>query len=98
MLSLTGLSKSFRASAGSILALDNTGLDVPAGEIVGLVGRGGAGKTTLLRAIPLLVPPDTGSVLLDGVNLRDLSPPALRQARRRIGMVFERFNLLTSRS
>jgi D-methionine transport system ATP-binding protein len=69
-------------------------LDVVAGEILGLVGRSGAGKSTLLRLMNLLERPDRGSVVVDGAELTRLGKRELRAARRRIGMIFQQFNLL----
>jgi D-methionine transport system ATP-binding protein len=83
---------------GSASALNGVSLDVATGEIFGIVGRSGAGKSTLLRCVNLLERPDDGHVLVDGQSMTDLSGPALRAARLRIGMVFQHFNLLARRS
>jgi D-methionine transport system ATP-binding protein len=69
-------------------------LAIREGEIYGLVGRSGAGKSTLLRLMNLLERPDRGSVVVDGAELTRLDKRALRNARRRIGMIFQQFNLL----
>jgi D-methionine transport system ATP-binding protein len=69
-------------------------LAVRQGEIYGLVGRSGAGKSTLLRLMNLLERPDRGSVTVDGAELTRLDKRGLRNARRRIGMIFQQFNLL----
>ncbi len=75
-----------------------TSLQIRAGEIFGLMGYSGAGKSTLLRLINLLERPDSGHVRVDGQDLTRLSPPQLRQARQKIGMVFQQFNLLANRT
>jgi D-methionine transport system ATP-binding protein len=71
-------------------------LEVQPGEIFGIIGRSGAGKSTLLRCINLLERPDEGSVTVGGVELTRLTPRELQLQRRRIGMVFQHFNLLTT--
>jgi len=79
---------------GRFEAVRGVTLDVTAGEIFGLVGRSGAGKSTLLRLMNLLERPDRGSVTVDGAELTRLGKRELRAARRRIGMIFQQFNLL----
>ncbi len=75
-----------------------TTLQIHAGEIFGLMGYSGAGKSTLLRLINLLETPDTGKVLVDGVELTSLSAKALRASRHNIGMIFQQFNLMANRT
>ena len=75
-------------------AVRSATLAIRTGEIYGLVGRSGAGKSTLLRLMNLLERPDRGSVTVDGVALTRLDKRGLREARRRIGMIFQQFNLL----
>lgn len=99
LLSLTKRYASRRgASAAATLALDQVTLNVQAGEIFGVIGRSGAGKSTLIRCINLLERPDEGSVRVGSVDLTALPPRALQQQRQRIGMVFQHFNLLQSRT
>ncbi|SDB71185.1 D-methionine transport system ATP-binding protein [Belnapia rosea] len=92
---LAGLSKRFAAGgpAGGTLALADVSLEVRSGEIFGIVGRSGAGKSTLVRTVNLLERPDAGVVTVLGQDLLGLDEPALRAARRGIGMVFQHFNL-----
>ncbi len=78
------------------MALDDVSLHIPEGVIYGLIGSSGAGKSTLLRCINLLESPDRGTVLVEGVNIAELSGRELAKQRRRIGMVFQQFNLLES--
>jgi ABC-type sulfate/molybdate transport systems ATPase subunit len=70
----------------------------PQGEVFGIIGRSGAGKSTLVRTINLLNRPTSGRIVLDGQDLTSLSSSQLREARRGIGMIFQHFNLLSSRS
>lgn len=79
-------------------ALKGVNLSIKRGEIFGVVGESGAGKSTLIRCINLLEAPTSGEVIVDHQNLTTLSPPELRKARRKIGMIFQHFNLLQSRS
>ncbi|GAB3705899.1 methionine ABC transporter ATP-binding protein [Mariniluteicoccus flavus] len=83
---------------GGVRALDDVSLDIAEGEVFGIIGRSGAGKSTLLRCLNLLDRPTSGRILLDGQDLSALSDAQLRPLRRRIGVVFQQFNLLDSRS
>ena len=91
---LKGVSKQFRTPSGIVDALRPTDLEVARGEIVGLLGFSGAGKSTLLRVINLLETPTSGTVTVDGQELTKLSGTRMRAARRRVGMIFQQFNLL----
>lgn len=79
-------------------ALSNVSLHVPAGQIYGVIGASGAGKSTLIRCVNLLERPTLGSVLVDGQELTTLSESGLSRARRQTGMIFQHFNLLSSRT
>jgi D-methionine transport system ATP-binding protein len=98
MIKLDALSKRFQGPSGLVTALDDVSLEIAQGEIFGVIGRSGAGKSTLLRAINLLERPDQGRVSVDGIDLTELAPDALRHERRRIGMIFQHFNLLSRRT
>jgi D-methionine transport system ATP-binding protein len=98
MIKLHGLFKSYTTSAGSSLVLNDINLSVIPGEILGIIGESGAGKTTLLHCINLLERPDQGQVIVNSQDLTCLSEPQLRIARRKIGMIFQDFNLLSSRT
>jgi len=74
--------------------LKNLNLEVPGESVVSIIGASGAGKSTLLRCINRLVEPSSGSIELNGTELTKLEGKALRLARRRIGMVFQGFNLI----
>ncbi|WP_018665311.1 methionine ABC transporter ATP-binding protein [Heyndrickxia acidiproducens] len=79
-------------------ALKGINLRVEKGEIFGVVGYSGAGKSTLIRCVNLLERPTSGKVLINGVDLVALPPKALRQQRKKIGMIFQQFNLLQSKT
>src|SRR5690606_2580420 len=82
----------------TITALDDVSLTVERGEIFGVVGESGAGKSTLIRCVNLLETPTAGRILIDGTDITTLRGAALRKARQHIGMIFQGFNLLDSRS
>nr|WP_321241381.1 methionine ABC transporter ATP-binding protein MetN [uncultured Tolumonas sp.] len=98
MIKLSSLSKVYGEGKGAFYALKGIELDVPAGQIVGVIGASGAGKSTLIRCVNLLERPTQGRVEVDGVDLTALDEQALTLARRNIGMIFQHFNLLSSRS
>ena len=98
MIRVEGVTRRFRSAAGERVALVAVDLNVKAGQVFGVVGRSGAGKSTLIRAINLLERPDEGRVTVDGQEITALSPAELRAARRRIGMIFQHFNLLNAKT
>jgi D-methionine transport system ATP-binding protein len=98
VISLAHVSRTFGSGDRAVTALDDVSLEVGAGEIFGVVGRSGAGKSTLIRTVNLLERPDSGVVRVHGRDLTGLSTGELRQARHEIGMVFQHFNLLASRT
>jgi D-methionine transport system ATP-binding protein len=98
MIELRQVSKTFQVRGQPVHALLPTDLSVPEGKVVGLLGFSGAGKSTLLRLINRLEEPSSGSVRVGGTDLVGLSQAELRQARQQIGMIFQQFNLLSSRT
>ena len=98
MITFKNISKTFRGSGGLVHALSDVSLHVPEGCIYGVIGSSGAGKSTLIRCANLLEAPTEGEVLVAGQNLVELSSAELRKARREIGMIFQHFNLLSSRT
>ncbi|WGF90173.1 methionine ABC transporter ATP-binding protein [Marinivivus vitaminiproducens] len=103
MIRLTHITKDYAGTGNAlpVRALDDVSLDIRAGEVFGIIGRSGAGKSTLIRLINLLEEPTEGAVEVDGVDLVGLAREdrrALRDARRGIGMIFQHFNLLSSRT
>lgn len=93
-IQLRGVSRSFRNPGGEAVGVLPTDLEVPQGEIHGIIGFSGAGKSTLLRLVNLLERPDSGQVWVHGDELTAFNARQLRQARHRIGMIFQHFNLL----
>src|SRR3984893_546264 len=87
-----------RDRAAEVVALHDINLEVPEGAIVGVIGKSGAGKSTLIRLVNGLERPTTGHVVVDGTDITALDERGLRQARRSIGMIFQHFNLLSSRT
>lgn len=98
MIELSHITKSYHSNDGVFDAVSNVSLTVAKGEIFGVIGKSGAGKSTLIRCVNLLERPDRGDVLIDGESLLTLSAANLRAARHQIGMVFQHFNLLNSRT
>ncbi|MGG0644346.1 methionine ABC transporter ATP-binding protein [Sporosarcina gallistercoris] len=90
--------KTFRLGKREVVAVNDVSLSVAQGEIFGIIGFSGAGKSTLLRLVNMLERPTTGSIQVQGVDLASLSQKDLRKLRRRIGMIFQNFNLFTSRT
>ena len=79
-------------------ALNDISLTIKDGEICGIIGQSGAGKSTLVRCINMLEPPTSGDVIVNGKNMVILSKRELREERKKIGMIFQHFNLLSSRT
>ncbi|GAA4427407.1 methionine ABC transporter ATP-binding protein [Acidovorax lacteus] len=98
MIALHGIHQTYAGPQGPVHALRGIDLEVRAGEIFGVIGRSGAGKSSLVRTINLLNRPTQGRVLVNGQELTALNGAGLRAARRDIGMVFQHFNLLSSRT
>ncbi len=98
MIELRDLRKIYRQGRREIVALDGVSLDVRQGEIFGVLGQSGAGKSTLIRCVNLLERPTAGTVRVAGQELTALTAAELRKARQHIGMIFQHFNLLSSRT
>lgn len=98
MIRLEQVSKTFKLKNHSVEALKNINLTIEDGSIYGIIGSSGAGKSTLVRCLNLLEHPTAGKVYMDDIELTNLSAGALRKERRRIGMVFQQFNLLAQRN
>jgi D-methionine transport system ATP-binding protein len=93
MIVLENISKSY----GAVTAVRHVDLSVSKGCIFGIIGRSGAGKSSLLRTMSLLETPDTGEVYYNGERVDNLQGTALLERRRKMGMIFQNFNLLGSR-
>ena len=98
MIEFSHLNKTFVSRAGRVEALKDVSLTVEDGDIFGVIGFSGAGKSTLIRMANLLERPDSGSIRVDGVELTGQTETQLIPVRRKIGMVFQQFNLLESRT
>lgn len=98
MIELKHIFKNYPSPHGEISALHDINLRVNPGEIYGIIGKSGAGKSTLIRCVNLLERPTKGNVIVADEALLQLSPQALRAARHKIGMIFQHFNLLSSRT
>ncbi|MDI3534586.1 MAG: D-methionine transport system ATP-binding protein [Thermosediminibacterales bacterium] len=99
MITIKNLNKVYiTPNGGKITALKNINLNIEKGDIFGIVGLSGAGKSTLIRCINRLEEPTTGKVIIDGVDITNLNIRELRNARKKIGMIFQHFNLLNSRN
>ena len=92
------LAKVYHSSTQPVYALQDINLDIPAGSIFGIIGRSGAGKSSLLRTINRLETPTSGQVLVDEIDIGLLNETELVQLRRRIGMIFQHFNLLSAKT
>ena len=98
MIRLEHVCKTFGEEKGGVHAVRDVTLHIEQGEIFGIIGFSGAGKSTLVRCINLLERPTSGSVTVDGKEMTALSARELRQARKKIGMIFQHFNLMPSRT
>ncbi|MBE5999524.1 MAG: ATP-binding cassette domain-containing protein [Eubacteriales bacterium] len=98
LVEVKNVRKVFATRDGEVEALSGINLQVEAGDIYGIIGMSGAGKSTLVRCLNYLEVPTEGQVLIDGQDLRDLSPKDLRKLRSNIGMIFQGFNLLMQKS
>jgi D-methionine transport system ATP-binding protein len=98
MIEIKSVNKIFYQGERVINALSDINLNINEGCIYGVIGSSGAGKSTLIRCVNLLERPSSGNVIVDGIDLTDLSNHELTLARRKIGMIFQHFNLLSSRT
>ncbi|GAB3431872.1 methionine ABC transporter ATP-binding protein [Giesbergeria sinuosa] len=98
MIDLRGITQIYPGPQGPVEALRGIDLRILPGEVFGIIGRSGAGKSSLVRVINLLNRPTQGEVIVAGHDLAQLNEARLREARRDIGMVFQHFNLLSSRT
>jgi len=98
MIEISKVNKVFYQGDREINALKDINLNIAQGTIFGVIGSSGAGKSTLIRCVNMLERPTNGSVVVDGVDLTKLSSKQLSEARRNIGMIFQHFNLLSSRT
>jgi D-methionine transport system ATP-binding protein len=98
MIELRSVHKAYQVKGAAVVALKEIDLSVKSGEIFGIIGHSGAGKSTLLRMINFLERPTRGTVEVDGVDLQRLDDAALRRFRQGVGMIFQHFNLVGSKT
>lgn len=98
MISIKNLNKVFTLGKKEIRAVDALSLDISEGEIFGVIGYSGAGKSTFVRLLNRLEDPTSGEIIIDGKDMAALKSGQLRHARQEIGMIFQHFNLLWSRT
>jgi D-methionine transport system ATP-binding protein len=98
VISLLSVFKSYTAARADIPALYDINLEIKQGEVFGVIGQSGAGKSTLVRLINLLEKPSSGQIFAEGAELTALSGKSLRIWRREVGMIFQHFNLLSSKT
>ena len=98
MIKIRELTKIYENGEIYVKAVDNVSLDIEKGQIYGIIGLSGAGKSSLIRCIHLLEQPTKGSVEIDDVDIVKLPKPKVRKLRQKIGMIFQHFNLLSSRT
>lgn len=98
MIELRHIVKRFESKAGTVTAVNDVSLHIEKGEVFGIIGFSGAGKSTLVRCINLLERPMSGEVLIDGTDITKLAAKELRGVRQKIGMIFQHFNLMPSRT
>ncbi|MDR2898574.1 MAG: ATP-binding cassette domain-containing protein [Spirochaetaceae bacterium] len=97
-ITLKDLKRTYNADGGDIPAVNGITLEIPSNTIYGIIGKSGAGKSTLVRLISLLEKTDSGEIYYDGVRVDNLAKNELIERRRRIGMIFQNFNLFSSRN
>ncbi len=98
MIEIKNLTKVFRDASGEVAALQDVNLTVADGDVFGIIGMSGAGKSTLVRCLSMLEEPTSGDILLDGVALSKLSGAEKRAAHRKMGVVFQGYNLLMQKN
>lgn len=98
MIEIKNLNKTYISPDRTVNAVKNVSLNIDNGEIYGIIGYSGAGKSSLLRCINGLEEPDSGSIIIDGVDITKLDEKNLNKTRREIGMIFQDFNLLNQKT
>lgn len=98
MIKFENVSITFNTKDAEVHAVRNVSFDVNKGEIFGIVGTSGAGKSTLLRTVNLLEKPGSGKVNVEGIDITSLDKKSLRGARQKIGMIFQHYNLVHTKT
>ncbi|MGY3765445.1 methionine ABC transporter ATP-binding protein [Vagococcus vulneris] len=98
IINLNHVTKRFKTKSADVTAVNNVDLTIDTGEIFGIIGYSGAGKSTLIRLFNNLETPSSGEVIVNGQNVSKLKGRGLRDFRKKVGMIFQHFNLLWSRT
>lgn len=98
MIKLNNVTKIFDVPSGTVAALQNATLNIEKGDIFGIIGMSGAGKTTLMRCIGMLETPTEGTIEIDGVDVSGIKDKKRRELRRKIGIIFQGYNLLMQKT
>lgn len=98
MIKVKNLYKSYRNQGKTQQVLNDINFEVPAGQVFGIIGKSGAGKSTLIKCLNLLERPDSGEIIIDGIDLTKITSNELRVQRQQIGVIFQHFNLLNSKT
>ncbi|OLO28567.1 methionine ABC transporter ATP-binding protein [Alkalihalophilus pseudofirmus] len=98
MIEINNLVKEYKTKKGTVIGVDQVSLTIGKGEVFGIVGYSGAGKSSLLRCLNLMERPTSGEIKIDDVNLVELNKKELREARQKIGMIFQHFHLVSSKT
>ena len=98
MILISNLNKKYQTAHGSVPALLDINMEIEKGDIFGIIGLSGAGKSTLVRCLNRLEEPDSGKVVIAGKDITSLDGEELREARKKIGMIFQHFNLFDART
>ena len=98
MITLQNVSKSFFSKKKCLKVLNDININIKQSEIFGIIGKSGAGKSTLIKCLNLLEIPDSGKIIVDGIDLVKANSNQLRLARQNIGVIFQNFNLLNSKT
>ncbi|MGE7876436.1 methionine ABC transporter ATP-binding protein [Peribacillus muralis] len=98
MIEIRSVRKEYISKKNRVVGVDNVSLTIQKGEVYGIVGYSGAGKSSLLRCLNLLERPTGGHIIIDGIDLTSLSSKELRKQRQKIGMIFQHFSLVSSKT
>ncbi|MGW8426068.1 methionine ABC transporter ATP-binding protein [Peribacillus simplex] len=98
MIEIRSVRKEYVSKKNRVIGVDNISLTIQTGEVYGIVGYSGAGKSSLLRCLNLLERPTGGNIIIDGIDLTSLSSKELRKQRQKIGMIFQHFSLVSSKT
>lgn len=98
MIEIRSVRKEYISKKNRVIGVDNVSLTIQKGEVYGIVGYSGAGKSSLLRCLNLLERPTGGNIIIDGTDLTSLSSKELRKQRQKIGMIFQHFSLVSSKT